>query len=369
MEYHKEGAFVVTDTTLTTLDETRLEKFLGQVVADFSATEATAATYVGERLGLYRYLAGSGPVTAAELAEATGNNERLVLEWVRGQVAGGYLDHDPETETFSLPPEHAAVLADESSTAYMAGLLDVIASMWADSEVVQAAFRGDGGIHWGAHDHRLYEGVARLFGPVYEGNLVSEWLPSLDGVLDKLTTGARVADLGCGWGKSTAIMANAFPASTFVGFDIHEPSVEAARREAAERGVSANTEFQVLDASGEIPGEAFDLACFFDALHDMGDPLAAAKRAFRALADGGTLLVVEPAAGDTLTENVNAVSRLFYAGSVFLCTPSALAQHGPLALGAQAGPKAMIALLTEAGFSNVRVAWSSPFNIVIEARR
>lgn len=359
----------MTDTMITaTLDESRLEQFLGQVVADFSATEATAAAYVGDRLGLYRHLATSGPITSEDLARATGTNERLVLEWLRGQVAGGYLDHDRETGTFTLPPEHAAVLADESSAAYMAGLLDIIASMWADTDAVQAAFRGDGGIDWGAHDHRLYDGVARLFGPVYEANLVSEWLPSLEGVVDRLTTGARIADLGCGWGKSTAIMATAFPASTFVGFDIHEPSIEAARREASARGVS-NTEFHVLDAADEIPGDSFDLVCFFDALHDMGDPLAAAKRALRALRDGGTLLLVEPAAGDTLADNVNPVSRLFYAGSVFLCTPSALAQHGPEALGAQAGPKIMIDLLTEAGFAAAQVAWSSPFNTVIEARR
>jgi SAM-dependent methyltransferase len=360
----------MTDTTITpTLDEGRLEQFLGQVVADFSATEATAAAYVGDRLGLYRRLATSGPVTAEELARATGTNERLVLEWVRGQVAGGYLHHDPETRTFTLPPEHAAVLADESSSAYMAGLLDIIASLWADTEAVQAAFHGDGGLDWGAHDHRLYDGVARLFGPVYEGNLVSEWLPSLKGVVDKLTTGARVADLGCGWGKSTAIMAAAFPSSTFVGFDIHEPSIEAATREAVARGVATNTEFHVLDAAEEIPGKCYDLVCFFDALHDMGDPLAAAKRALRALRDDGTLLLVEPAAGDTLADNVNPVSRLFYAGSVLLCTPSALAQHGPVALGAQAGPKVLIDLLTEAGFDTARVTWSSSFNTVIEARR
>ncbi len=360
----------MTDTTIAaSLDEGRLEQFLGHVVADFSAAEATAAAYVGDRLGLYRHLATSGPVTAAELARATGCNERLVLEWARGQVAGGYLEHDPETETLVLPAEHAAVLADESSTAYMAGLFDIVASMWADSDAVQSAFRGDGGIHWGAHDHRLYEGVARLFGPLYEGNLVSQWLPSLDGVVDRLRAGARVADLGCGWGTSTAIMAAAFPASTFAGFDFHAPSIEAATRQAAERSVSRNTEFHVLDAADEIPGEGYDLVCFFDALHDMGDPLAAATRALRALRDGGTLLLVEPAAGDTLTDNVNPISRLFYAGSLFLCAPSALAQPGAAALGAQAGPKVLIDLLTDAGFSDARLAWKSPFNIVIEARR
>lgn len=359
----------MTDTeTTTTLDETRLEQFLGQVVTDFSATEATAATYVGAQLGFYRYLATSGPVTATELAQGTGTNERLVLEWLRGQVAGGYLDHDPSTGTFVLPPEHAAVLADERSPADLAGILDIIASIWADTARVEAAFRGDGGVHWGDHDHRLYDGVARLFGAAYQANLVDQWLPALDGVVDRLTAGARVLDLGCGWGKSTSIMAAAFPASTFVGFDIHEPSIEAARREAAEHGVAANTAFHVLDAAEEIPGEGYDLACFFDALHDMGDPLTAARRARRALRDGGTLLVVEPAAGDTLADNVNPVSRLYYAGSVFLCTPSALAQHGPVALGAQAGPTVIIDLLTEAGFRDAHVAMSAPFNTVIEAR-
>jgi SAM-dependent methyltransferase len=355
--------------TTTTLDDTRLEQFLGQVVSDFAATEATAAAYVGERLGFYRHLATSGPTTAEELARATGTNQRLVLEWLRGQVAGTYLDHDAEAGTFTLPPEHAAVLADESSTAFMAGLLDVIASMWADTGKVEAAFRGDGGISWGDHDHRLYDGVARVFGPMYEGNLVTEWLPALDGAVNTLTRGGRVADVGCGWGKSTAIMASAFPASNFVGFDVHEPSIEAARREAAERGVSANTEFRVLDSASEIPVGGFDLVCFFDALHDMGDPLAAAKRALHALRDGGRLLLVEPAAGDTLAENINPVSRLFYAGSVFTCTPSALAQHGPVALGAQAGPKVLIDLLTEAGFDSARVVSTSAFNTVIEACR
>lgn len=350
------------------LDPERLEAFLGQVVADFSATESTAASYLGDRLGLYDLLASLGAVRADDLATRTGLNPRLLLEWLRGQVAGGYLLHDANAETYELPPEHAAVLCDESSPALLSGILDIIASMWADVAEVEQAMRGDGGIHWGAHDHRLFQGVARLFGPIYDANLVAEWLPALDGVTDKLIAGARVADLGCGWGRSTVTMAQSFPRSTFVGYDLHRQSIDEATASARAVGVGNNTEFHVLDASGELPDGGFDLACFFDALHDMGDPVAAATRAREALADDGTLLVVEPAAGDTLMENLNPVSRLYYAGSLFLCTPSALAQNGPLALGAQAGPAALTQVLQDAGFGSVRVAWSSPFNFVLEAR-
>ncbi|MDZ7676284.1 MAG: class I SAM-dependent methyltransferase [Acidimicrobiales bacterium] len=353
-------------TTDAAIDEARLGSFIEQAVRELAAAASAAVIYVGDKLGLYRELAGRGPTTASELAAATGTNERLVLEWLRNQAAGGYVDHDEAIGTFTLPPEHAAVLADDASPVFMAAQYDVVASMWADTAKVMHAFRGDGGIDWGDHDHRLYDGIARSFRPVFEANLATEWLPALDGVVDKLRGGGRVADVGCGSGNSTVTMATAFPDATVVGYDRHWPSIATARSR-AQRAGRVEVRFDVVDAV-DLPEGDFDLICFFDALHDMGDPKAAAEGARRALADGGTVVVVEPKAGDTLADNQNSVSRMFYAGSVFMCTPSALAQPGPEALGAQAGPATMCGLLEDAGFRTARVAHESPLNTVIEAR-
>lgn len=355
-------------TAQTTIDQTRLEAFLGRAVTDMAAAESAAAMYLGDRLGLYRAMAGAGPMGSEQLATATGTHERLVREWLHNQVVGGYVEHHATTGAFELPAEHAAVLADDQAPVFMGGLFDIIASMWADADRVEAAFRGDGGLDWGEHDHRLYVGVERLFAPIYRTNLLSDWIPALEGVSAKLETKAEVADVGCGLGASTLAMATAFPRSHFIGYDRHEPSIEAARLRAAAAGVADRLDFEVAEASA-LPRQGFDLICFLDCLHDMGDPVAAARDARRALTADGTVLLVEPRAGDTLEENHNPVSRLFYAGSIFLCTPASLAQDGREGLGAQAGPARLCEVMRQAGFSIIRVATETPFNLVLEARR
>jgi SAM-dependent methyltransferase len=347
------------------LDPDRLESFFGQVLVDLAAAESAVAGYVGDRLGLYRALASAASMSADELAAATGTNARLVLEWLRNQTAGGYVEH--VAGRFSLPREHAAVLADTTSTAFFGGAFEVVASIWADTDAIEAAFLGDGAIGWGDHDHRLYHGIERFYGPAYRGSLVSTWIPALDGIVERLNAGATVADVGCGHGVSTVLLAEAFPTSQFVGSDVHPASVEAARLSAERAGVADRVRFDV-HAAAELPAAGYDLVCIFDALHDMGDPVAAVAAARRALIPGGTLMVVEPHAGDDLDENINPVGRMFYAGSTFLCTPSALAQDGGYALGAQAGPEAITDVLRAGGFEHVRVAVETPFNLVFEAR-
>ena len=333
-------------------------------MSDLAAAESGVASYIGDRLGLYRAMADAGWITPAELAERTGTNERLVLEWLRNQTAGAYVEHD--SGRFRLPPEHTLVLADPQSAVFLGGIFQIVASMWADVETAEAAFRGNGGIHWGAHDPRLYEGVDRLFAPIYRNHLVADWLPALSGVVERLRAGGRVADVGCGYGASTIELAKAFPAATVVGYDSHEGSIDTARRRAKDAGLDDRPGFEVVDAA-DLPAGGFDLICFLDALHDMGDPVGAAASARRALAPGGVLMAVEPKAADDLDSNVGPAHRLFYAGSVFLCTPSALAQGGR-ALGGQAGPAAITAVLRDAGFADIRVATETPFNYVFEAR-
>jgi 2-polyprenyl-3-methyl-5-hydroxy-6-metoxy-1,4-benzoquinol methylase len=348
-----------------TIDEARLEAFLGRAVTDLAAAESSVASYLGDRLGLYRAMADADWITPAELAARTATNERLVLEWLRNQTAGEYIEHD--AGRFRLPPEHALALADPQSPAFLGGVFQIVASMWADVEAAEAAFRGNGGVHWGAHDVRLYEGVDRLFAPIYRTYLVSDWLPALGGVVERLRAGGRVADIGCGFGTSTIVLAEAFPEATVIGYDFHAGSIGTARQRAKDAGLDDRPRFEVVDAV-ELPEGGFDLVCFFDALHDMGDPVTAAASARRALAEGGVLMAVEPKAADDLDDNIGPVNRLFYAGSVFLCTPSALAQGGGHALGAQAGPTALTAVLREAGFTDIRVATETPFNYVFEAR-
>jgi 2-polyprenyl-3-methyl-5-hydroxy-6-metoxy-1,4-benzoquinol methylase len=349
----------------TSINEDRLEAFLGRAVTDLAAAESSVANYIGDRLGLYDAMAGAGWMTAAELAAATGTNERLVLEWLRNQAAGEYVEHD--ASRFHLPAEHAAALADPQSPTFLGGIFQIVASMWADVELAEAAFRGDGGIDWGDHDARLYDGVDRLFAPIYRNFLVSQWLPALDGIDDRLRAGGKVADVGCGFGSSTIVLAEAFPEATVVGYDFHADSIEEARRRAKEAGLRDRPRFEVATAV-DLPEGGFDLICFFDALHDMGDPVSAAASARRALGEGGVLMAVEPKAADELDDNISPANRLFYAGSIFLCTPSALAQGGGTALGAQAGPTAFTQVLRNAGFEHVRIATETPFNYVFEAR-
>jgi SAM-dependent methyltransferase len=312
-------------------------------------------------------MAGAGPITSSALAARTGTAERYVREWLSNQAAGGYLTYDPKGQGFQLPAEHALVLADEQSPVFLGGAFEAVASVYADHELFVNAFRTGAGIGWHEHDDRLFSGVLRLFRPGYAAHLVNEWLPALDGVVEKLRGGARVADIGCGLGASTLILAEAFERSRFTGFDIHQPSIEAAGTAAERAGVSDRTSFKIAGAH-DFPGDRYDLICMFDSLHDMGDPVGAARRVRQALAPDGTLLLVEPLAADSLQDNLNPIGRIFYWLSTVICTPASLSQDVGLGLGAQAGEQRLGIVLREAGFSSVRRATETPFNLILEAR-
>jgi SAM-dependent methyltransferase len=352
---------------MTAIDQTRLEAFVGQAVVDMGAAISGLLLHIGDRLGLYKAMAGAGPITSSTLAAKTGTHERYVREWLGNQTAGGYVVYNPADRTYELPAEQAMVVADEDSPVFLGGAFESIASCYADHDIFVDAFRTGAGVAWGDHDDRLFSGVVRLFRPGYAAHLADEWLPALDGVDEKLRSGASVADVGCGLGASTIIMAQRYDRSTFVGFDIHEPSIDAARKAAAEAGVNQRVRFDVA-AAKDFPGDGYDLICLFDCLHDMGDPVGAARRVRQALAPDGTLLLVEPQAGDALEQNQNPVSRAFYGLSTVICTPASLAQEVGLGLGAQAGEQAITEVLREAGFSHVRRATETPFNLILEAR-
>ena len=356
-------------TTIDTprLDEATLEQFVHQAVGDLAAAISGLMVHLGDRLGLYRAMAGGGRMTPTALADNTGTHERYVREWLANQAAGGYVAYDPGDGTFELSAEHALVLADDQSPVFLGGAFETIASCYTDHEAFARAFTTGEGIDWGAHDSRLYTGALRLFRPGYEANLVQSWLPALDGVVDKLRAGASVADVGCGYGASTVIMARAFEHSTFLGVDNHSPSIEAASKAAHEAGVEGRTRFEVA-AAATVPGTGYDLVTMFDCLHDMGDPVGVARHLREALAPDGTLLLVEPAAGAGLSDNLNPVGRMYYGLSTVICTPSSLSQEVGLGLGAQAGPERMGEVLRESGFSDVRVAARTPFNLILEAR-
>jgi SAM-dependent methyltransferase len=355
------------DKATTTLDETKLHAFVGQAVVDMGAAISGLLLHIGDRLGLYKAMAGAGPMTSETLAERTGTTERYVREWLGNQAAGGYVSYDPAAGTYELPPEQAMVVANEDSPVFLGGAFETIASCYADHDTFVEAFRTGAGVGWGDHDERLYSGVVRLFRPGYAANLVEAWLPALDEVVEKLREGASVADVGCGLGASTIIMAEAYERSTFSGFDIHEPSIVAARQAAADAGVDHRTRFGVATAK-DFPGTGYDLVCLFDCLHDMGDPVGAARRIRESLAPDGTLMLVEPLAGDALEHNLNPVSRTFYGLSTVICTPNSLAQEVGRGLGAQAGERQLTAVLHEAGFTRVRRATETPFNLILEAR-
>jgi len=349
------------------LDGARLEAFVHQAVVDMGAAVSGLLLHLGDRLGLYRAMAGAGPVTSAELAHRSGTAERYVREWLGNQAAGGYVMYDASHDTYELPPEHAMVLANEGSPVFMGGAFEVIASTYADADALVDAFRTGAGVGWGDHDHRLFSGVERFFRPGYAADLVDAWLPALVGVVEELRAGARVADVGSGLGASTVILAEAFPRSTFDGFDFHEPSVVAARGAAERAGVGDRTRFEVA-AADTFDGTGYDLVCVFDSLHDMGDPVGAARRIRDALAPGGTLMLVEPMAGNAVEDNLHPVGRVYYGLSTVICTPNSLSQDVALGLGAQAGEARLTAVLREAGFSSVRRATETPFNLVLEAR-
>ena len=349
------------------IDEVRLDEFVQRFAGDFGAALHATTVVIGDKLGLYRALADLGPTDAAGLAAATGCDTRLVQEWLDAQFVSVYCQFSGQTSRYWLSPEQAAVLADPTSPAFMVGSMTLAASTAKDEEKVREAFRTGNGLGWHEHHHDLFHGTERLFRPGYVANLVSQWIPALDGVAERLTGGATVADLGCGHGASTILLAQAYPASTIHGFDYHPASIDVARKRAAEAGVADRVRFEVASAQ-DFPGTGFDLVCIFDALHDMGDPAGAAKHIREALAADGTWLLVEPMAGDGVEDNANPVGRIFYAASTCICTPAAQSQPGGFALGAQVPEATWADVVAAAGFSRFRRATETPFNRIFEAR-
>jgi SAM-dependent methyltransferase len=349
------------------IDEAKLQAFMGKAVTDMGAVISAPLFLIGEKLGLYRAMAQAGPLSSAEVAERAGLAERYVREWLRNQAAGGYVEYDPQNDTYVLPDENALALADEDSPFYLLGAYDLIASLYADEEKIQQAFRSGEGMGWHEHDARLFRGTERFFRPGYRAHLVSEWIPALDGAEDKLQRGAKVADVGCGHGASTVLMAEAFPNSQFFGFDYHAPSIERANTVAREAGVQDRVTFEVASAK-DYPGSGYDLVAVFDCLHDMGDPVGASAHVRETLAGDGAWMIVEPFAGDRVEDNLNPVGRVFYGASTVICTPASLDQEVGLALGAQAGETRLREVIEQGGFSSVRRATETPFNLVLEAR-
>jgi SAM-dependent methyltransferase len=358
---------------MTITDETRevdpdlLMSFVFRAVEEVGATLNTALVVMGDKLGLYRALAGAGPLTSAELADRAGVSERYVREWLNAQAAGNFVEYDPDGMRYSLPPEQAVALTDESSPAFLPGLFQTALGSVLDSPHITEATKTGAGFGWHEHVSDVHEGCERFFRPGYNANLVSSWLPALDGVVAKLERGATVADVGCGHGASTVLLAQAFPASTFVGYDYHEGSISMARKRAADAGVDGHVRFEVSPASS-YAGGPYDFVAMFDCLHDMGDPVGAARHVLSTLAPDGSWMIVEPAAGDRVEDNLNPVGRAYYSFSTLLCTPCSLAQDVGLALGAQAGEARIHNVVTSAGFGSFRRVAETPFNIVYEAR-
>lgn len=351
------------------INEDVLNELVGRFAGDFAAAAWGSTVLIGDKLGLYKTLAAKGPLTAPELAATSGYDERLVEDWANAQFVSGYCEYDASTGAYHLSEEQIALLADDSTPAFLVGAMEVVAAMYKDEGTVREAFRTGNGVPWSNHDHDLFHGVERMFKAGYVGNLVSAWIPSLDGVEAKLRAGSiNVADVGCGFGASTILLAKEYPNATIIGFDSHEPSIVTARERAAEAGVGDRVRFQVASAQ-DFPGNDYDLVCIFDALHDMGDPLGAARHIRDSLADGGTWMLVEPAAGDDLLANVSPVGRAFYSGSISICTPCAQAQPGGYALGNQVPDARWREILVdEAGFTQFRRATETPFNRVFEVR-
>jgi 2-polyprenyl-3-methyl-5-hydroxy-6-metoxy-1,4-benzoquinol methylase len=353
--------------TTTTIDENKLNDFMGRAVGDIGAAMSAALVLIGDELGLYKAMASAGPLTPAELAKRTETNARYVREWLNNQAAGGYVEYDTTTARYTLPPEQAAALADEASPAFIPGAFQVIAAAMKVGPRIAQAFRTGAGIDWGDQDPILFVGTERFFRSGYLGNLTSSWIPALDGVEAKLTRGARVADVGCGHGASTILMARTYPRSQFLGVDTHAGSIETARRRARDAGVGDRVRFEVAGAQ-DFGGSGYDLVACFDCLHDMADPGGAARHIRQTLAPDGTWLLVEPFAGDQVESNLNPVGRVFYGASTVFCVPCSLAGHGP-ALGAQAGEARLREVVVDqGGFSRLHRATQTPFNLVLEAR-
>ena len=349
------------------VDHDRLMAFLGQVIGELGATVNAGLIVIGDRLGLYRAMAGAGAMSPHELAEKTGTSERYVREWLNAQAAGGYVTYDPATQKYELPAEQAMALADEDSPAFVGGAFELATATLKSMSDIEAAYRSGAGFGWHEHDGGVFTGCERFFRPGYNANLVSTWIPALDGVEEKLRVGARVADIGCGLGASSRLIAQSYPRSRVTGFDYHKGSIELARKKAREAGLADRLTFEVAPAAS-FPGTGYDLVTVFDSLHDMGDPVGAAKHVKQALAPDGTWLIVEPIAGDKVEQNLNPVGRAYYAFSNFLCVPSSLSQEVGQALGAQAGEKRIRDVVTAAGFTRFRRINETPFNAVYEAR-
>jgi SAM-dependent methyltransferase len=349
------------------IDMDKLMQFVFRAVEEVGATVNTALVVMGDRLGLYRAMAGAGPLAPAELAERTGTAERYVREWLNAQAAGGYVTYDPDSGRYQLPPEQAVALTDPDSPAFLPGFFQIALGTLADAPKIIEAARTGAGFGWGEHVADVHDGCERFFRPGYNANLVSAWLPALDGVVDKLERGALVADVGCGHGASTILMAQHFPHSVFVGSDYHAGSIETARRRAQEAGVADRVRFEIEPAAA-YGGTEYDLVTMFDCLHDMGDPAGAARHVRGTLKPDGTWMIVEPMAADRVEGNLNPVGRAFYSFSTLLCTPASLSQEVGLALGAQAGEARIADVVGTAGFTRFRRAAETPFNLVYEAR-
>ncbi len=350
-----------------TIDQVKLDEFMGRFVSDLGATLSAALVVIGDRLGLYRAMADGTPVSAERLAERTGTDPRYVAEWLANQAAGGYVSYDPEAERFWLTPEQSLALAQEGSPAFIPGAFQLATALVKDEPTITRAFQSGSGVGWHEHNHDLFTGTERFFRPGYAANLIPSWIPALDGVLAKLNAGAAVADVGCGHGASTIIMAEAFPRSKFVGFDYHAASIDHARKTASTCELEDRVRFDVATAK-DYPGDRYDLVTMFDCLHDMGDPVGASAHVLQTLTADGTWMIVEPYAGDRLEDNLNPVGRVFYGASTLVCTPASRDQEVGLALGAQAGEARLREVITAGGFTRVRRAAETPFNLVLDAR-
>jgi 2-polyprenyl-3-methyl-5-hydroxy-6-metoxy-1,4-benzoquinol methylase len=349
------------------VDGDKLMEFVFRAVGEVGATLNTALVVMGDRLGLYRALAGAGPLSPAELAQRTGTAERYVREWLNAQAAGGFVAYEPDSGRYTLPPEQAVALTDASSPAYLPGFFQIALGSVLDSPKIADAAQTGAGFGWHEHVHDVHEGCERFFRPGYNANLTTQWLPALENVVSKLESGARVADVGCGHGASTILMAQAYPRSAFVGSDYHDGSIETARRQAAEAGVAERVTFETAPAAA-YGGTGYDLVTMFDCLHDMGDPVGAARHVRSTLQEDGTWMIVEPQAGDRVEDNLNPVGRAYYAFSTLLCTPASLSQDVGLALGAQAGEARIADVVKAGGFTRFRRVAETPFNLVFEAR-
>jgi 2-polyprenyl-3-methyl-5-hydroxy-6-metoxy-1,4-benzoquinol methylase len=350
------------------IDPAKVEAFAMRAIGDLTAGYTGVMVSLGSKLGLYKALAGAGPLSAKELAKRAGCAERYVREWLNAQAAGGYLGYHAVSDTYELPPEQAMVLADEDSPLYIPPAWNVPAAMWFDEPKALEAFRTGRGVAWGEHDARMACGVAAFYRNGYRASLVPQWLPALEGVVAQLQAGIDVADVGCGHGHSTLLMAQAFPNSRFHGFDAHAPSIDEARQHAQEAGVGPRVDYALARAV-DYPDQRYGLICFFDTLHDLGDPVAAAQHAAQTLAPGGTVMLVEPFAKDRVEDNLSPVGQLYYSGSCLICCAHAVSEGGKLVLGAQAGPKRLAEVFRKAGFTHFRCAAETPFNLIFEVRR